>query len=95
MKYTEKVHAARLIKFLEKTEPCGRCPAQKYYGPHSSFVKGAEGEPDRHPHEHLGCQVCNEFLDMKRAQFGCPCESLGQEKALELTRQKLKEKGYL
>jgi len=97
MKYTEKVHANRLIKMLEKPDPCGRCPGQKYYGPHTAFIKGAELDPtvDHPHHEYIGCQVCNEFLDMKPAEYGCPCDALGQEEALELTRKKLKEKGYL
>ncbi|HEA67734.1 MAG TPA: hypothetical protein ENI07_13050 [Desulfobacterales bacterium] len=30
-KYTEKIHAQRLLKMLKKKEPCGCCPAQPGY----------------------------------------------------------------
>ena len=31
MKYTENVHAKRLLGMLNKKNPCVRCPASKYY----------------------------------------------------------------
>lgn len=87
MRYTEKVHAKRLVKMMAKEKPCACCPAQIHFMTHSVFIKGAS---------HLSaCRVCRVFVGLNHYNQGCPCYLLGKEEALEKTREVLKEKGYL
>ena len=86
-KYTEAVHAKRLLGMLKREEPCECCPAQYRYKKWSLFIKGAGERPNR-----LACQVCRAFVKIKE---GCPCGILGQTKALKRTWEALEAKGYI
>ena len=83
-KYTEKIHRKRLVKMLQKKEPCDCCPAQKYYRKGTSMT-------------HWGtrpCKICMNFLTILNLG-GCPCAALGKKNAIELTIAVLKKKGDL
>lgn len=92
MKYTEKVHAKRLIKMLEKPEPCNCCPAQLNFKINTGFISGVVGYGWG---SYDACRVCKAFIGLSPNSQGCPCYRMDRERALELTREALKEKGYL
>jgi len=90
--YTGKVHARRLLKMLEKKDPCMCCPAQPYYKSgmtHESLPKLPEiwkGRP---------CLVCVEFVGLL-SPFFCPCQSANTKAdVLKWSWIALEEKGYL
>ena len=90
-KYTEKIHAARLLKMLEEKEPCMCCPATPYFKSNLQsdtmwFNSYIEGE---HP-----CDICKDFVGLDNRYTDCPCYELGKE-AIKLTWIALEEKGYL
>ena len=85
--YTEEIHAKRLIKMLERKNSCMCCPAQPRYEANSCKSPGAFFyKSKKHP-----CTICEGFI----STFGCPCYTLGEEKAITKTIQVLKKKGYL
>ena len=87
MKYTEKIHAKRLLGMLNKKNPCQEtCPAGKYY----SFFR--ENGKD--------CNLCRDFVGAKGNperifDARCPCNILGREEAIKRTWIALEEKGYI
>ena len=87
-KYTEKIHAERLIRILERKNTCDWCPAKAH-----SVVDAYSCNPlaiwvrDTDP-----CTVCLDFVD---AFYHCPCTSLGEEEAIKRTWIALEEKGYI
>ena len=88
MKYTEKIHAKRLLGMLNKKNPCGYCPAGRRYGSHDFDDMGWEN---------LQCEICIEFI-VRYANLNsweCPCHALGKKKAIKITWLALEEKGYL
>jgi len=91
-KYTEKIHAERLIKMMERPNPCICCPAAPYYnGSKSVDELWANQEP---------CSICCEFLKYDWWWYSpfsaiCPCSHLGKETAIKRTWITLEEKGYL
>lgn len=84
MKYTEKIHAKRLLGMLKKKEPCLCCPAQLFYRKNT-------GEFIAKPQKSC-CRICRIFVELER---GCPCLQLGDEEAIKLTWLALEKKGYL
>jgi hypothetical protein len=83
-KYTEKIHAQRVEKIMNKKDPCDLCPAGKYYEGHriaEMWDNGLEA-----------CQICKTFVGSKPY---CPCGKFGREEAIRRTRIALKKKGYL
>ncbi len=95
-KYTEKIHAERLLKMLNRKNPCGHCPAAKRYnsndGPEALWSLSVDP-----------CKICSDFLglesledpDLWTENSNCPCNRLDPEEAIALTRKALKKKGYL
>jgi hypothetical protein len=85
-KYTEAIHAKRLMAILEEDDVCACCPAADGYlcfkSPHTLWLKKTDP-----------CRICAEFIG--KTSCRCPCFILGKEKAIELTIQALKEKGYM
>ena len=81
--YTEKINAARLLKMLNKKDPCAHCPAAPRFD-------GAES-PLQWKND--ACEVCRGFLDYDN--FYCPCYFLGKEEAIKRAWLALEEKGYL
>jgi hypothetical protein len=84
-KYTEKVHAKRLLAILASPNPCIKCPGSSYYS--------EEGSP-----AHGACFVCTNFIDHPKigtGMFMCPCVYLGEEEAIKSTWIALEEKGYI
>ena len=84
--YTKAIHAENLMAILNKETPCNHCPASAYHKsnrtPNSKWSKASDP-----------CRVCAEFIG--QTACCCPCFILGKEKAIELTIQALKEKGYM
>jgi hypothetical protein len=91
MKYTEKVHAKRLLGMLSKKNPCLYCPANKHYNTMEttsndvSPIFGGSLAFDDY------CGVCEEFV----GSLACPCCFFGKKEAIRLTWLALEEKGYL
>ena len=83
--YTEKIHRKRLVKMLQRKEPCGCCPAGPYYRGDScvSFLW-----------INCACDICRLFVGIK-ILYGCPCSHYTKKKAIELTIKALKKKGDL
>jgi hypothetical protein len=96
-KYTKEIHAQRLIELLKLSEDkySYSCPACVGFnaGMRFLFEKGTTDYlyDARNPY----CEVCQEFVDMPAGTEACPCDHYGTAKAIELTRKKLKEGGYL
>ena len=86
MKYTEKIHAKRLLGMLSKKNPCLCCPAGRYYGAAAS---------DDMEWENSKCEICLEFINAGLCFWECPCHVLGDKKAIKRTWLALEEKGYL
>ncbi len=89
-KYTEAVHARRVKKVIEKERPSMYCPAARGFciGPVYDLWTYAKNP----------CFICTEFIGLKHYTpegEKCPCHRLGTKRAVELTWQKLEEKGYL
>jgi len=87
MKYTEKIHATRLLGMLNKKDPCLCCPKYKYYDPvHSDIIIDD-------CHSKAACRVCREFVGICAGI--CPCPTWGKAEAIKRTWLALEEKGYL
>lgn len=90
-KYTEKIHAQRLLRMLEKKDPCAHCPASEFFSGNNSAIDLWADEPNPH-------KICNEFLDFPLGSYSthmCPCHKFGRKEALKRTWIALEEKGYL
>ena len=92
-KYTEELHAERLLKMLDKLPAdavCYSCPANKNFYAAAPCVVSLERDLEE-------CDVCHAFLGMPPADDcdACPCDHFGEEDAIKITVQKLKEKGYM
>ncbi len=85
--YTEEIHAERLLKMLEKKDPCTLCPAGKRYecGRREYNMWSDLSHP---------CKVCHEFLGLTDYPC-CPCNELGEARAIKRTWIALEEKGYI
>ena len=87
--YTEKIHRPRLVKMLQKNEPCERCPAAPYYIYHMGATQDSWSNNP--------CVVCKVFIGSSYGGFfnQCPCSVYGNKKAIKLTIAALKNKGDL
>ena len=85
MEYTEKYHASRLIKILEKTDTCNLCPASHYFNPDC-------GDPN---YINDPCNVCKKFINLNKNYNCCPCRALGQKECFKQSWIALEEKNYL
>ena len=88
MKYTEKVHAKRLLGMLNKKDPCMCCPKSRNYYPNNGSVWDYTKE------DVLACQICHAFIGCRKT-YDCPCDKLGKGKAIKRTWLALEEKGYI
>ena len=88
--YTEKIHAERVQKMLEKKNPCLCCPATPYY----DDSKNANKMWSKSYYDSTPCKICTTFLGMS-SRFTCPCKYFGPEEAIERTLIALEEKGYV
>ena len=89
--YTEKLHAERLIKILNKKDTCNRCPATKWFrGTSNAAEQGYINKP---------CEICQKFVGLKlnkdRYKHSCPCYRLSKERAIEKSWLALEKRGYL
>jgi len=85
-KYTEAIHAERIMAILEKDDVCKCCPAARRYMSYNPCN-------DMWDYETNPCRICAEFIGQEK--YRCPCFILGKEKAIAVTIQALKEKGYM
>ena len=89
-KYTEKLHVYRLKSMLYRHE--GKksmdnvCPAQ-----HGFLVKEDRESDCRVFYANPPCPVCLSFIMNEKDAGACPCGQFGQEKAIEITKSKIKE----
>ena len=95
-KYTEKIHAKRLLAILEKKDTCDCCPAGKRYS--SSQLRSNWVNMDDI------CCICQTFVGLKYVSheecflYGkrvCPCYRFGRKKAIKRSWEALEEKGYI
>ena len=97
-KYSEKIHAERLLKVLEKKYTCDKCPASRYHNSAKSPVEVWDDDKGlgKHP-----CMICNDFVGIgigeKRERVKkCPCFYFETEsEAFKVSWLALEEKGYL
>jgi len=87
-KYTEKIHAERLIKILEKKDTCNRCPA-------ASRFDGGKEPKDLWSENSNPCKICCNFINLTEKNKACPCDEFGSKGAARLTWIALEEKGYI
>ncbi|KKM76306.1 hypothetical protein LCGC14_1381540 [marine sediment metagenome] len=97
-RYTEQKHAQLVRKVIEKESPGNHCPAGRKFekGPIYDLWEAPRG--DEIPEIKKPCFICTEFIGLKHYTpegEKCPCFRLGTKRAVELTWQALKEKGYL
>ena len=91
MKYTEKIHAKRLLGMLNKKNPCLCCPAgYKYRSNTQEYTTWWELGADPQ-----FCLVCECFIGMDSDSRCCPCDFFGEHEAIKRTWLALEEKGYL
>ena len=106
MKYTEKIHAKRLLGMLNKKNPCHCCPGLKYYRSNNmdnfynlynfSWCKPIIGGLDKvDVMENLICPICKNFLGIDNDDDSCPCFIFGESEAIKRTWLALEEKGYI
>jgi len=89
-KYTEKIHAGRLLGMLKKKNLCVCCPASKRYNatvyPYWSWNSEV-------------CKICMKFVNVPNyndyANSKCPCRNFGEHEAIKRTWLALEEKGYI
>ena len=92
-KYSEKIHRERLKKMLKRKDPCGLCPAAKYYDSNRGS-SGGLWKTVTSLGRRIGpspCRVCLDFVDLQAIgiNMGCPCGILGRDKALATTYKKM------
>ena len=90
MEYTEAIHAERLIKILNKKDTCNKCPATKRFSSRGYPSKLYFNNP---------CTICQKFVGLK-FRYGwiekkCPCNRLGEDKAIKKSWIALEKKGYV
>jgi len=89
-KYTEKIHGARLLKMMEKDDPCACCPAAPYFDSYlNSYTMWCN------PSASSACDICKEFVQLDLMYSQCPCDEFGKQEAIKRTWIALEEKGYL
>ncbi|MFH2025298.1 MAG: hypothetical protein ABIK30_05660 [bacterium] len=90
-KYTEKIHAQRLLKMLSKKNPCMHCPAQKQF-------KARSGDYVYENSKHECCEICMNFLGYNSYHFAdypiCPCFKY-RDDVIKRTWLALEAKGYI
>ena len=88
--YTEAIHAARVMKMLEKKNPCVCCPAEKHYKivDYSYWKIRWETRWTNYP-----CKICQRFVGYYTDD--CPCNKYGQQESIKKTWLSLEAKGYL
>lgn len=91
--YTEKVHAGRLLKMLERKNPCGCCPATAYFVANTGIAKKFGGPYENNSFRNPVCPVCQSFVHTTPA--ACPCYYFGQSEAIKRTWLALEAGGYL
>jgi len=96
-RYTEKVHARRLIQMLNRGgKVCRSCPAARGFSYTSSPGElWSYWSTDMKTALHQ-CKVCTSFLGAEFTSIiNCPCSILGEELAVKKSWEALKEKGYV
>lgn len=87
-KYTEKIHAKRLLGMLSRPNTCRLCPAARRYAPNTNSIEDMwKGHPK-------ACNICREFIGLPLFSR-CPCKEIGKHRAARRTWIALEEKGYL
>jgi hypothetical protein len=76
MKYTLAIHKKRLGEMLKKKNPCGHCPASKWF----------KWNPKNDP-----CVICMEFINLEISSPNCPCDAFGEKEAIKRTLIALEE----
>lgn len=96
--YTTHLHAVRLVEMLDlvkNDEIHWHCPASITFGAGKKFLFEEKFNISEDPIESPECQVCKTFVDIPIDTEACPCDHLGNAEAIEITKKKLKEGGYL
>ena len=90
--YTIDFHAERLLKMMEKKDPCACCPAYQYFNPCNEPLSGLGNYWAVGLLAHV-CDVCQNFVGGTHG--ACPCLALGGPEAIKRTWISLEEKGYI
>ena len=89
-KYTEKVHGKRLLKMLQTRDFLGCCcPSNVKFDYSSPMVKRYSKTP-----ESKICKVCRTFVGIEEDNLLCPCNHYGHDKAIKISWEMLKKKGF-
>jgi hypothetical protein len=94
-RYTERIHAQRLIRALEKKDACNRCPKAPHYNPNTLKLSPWEESIYTPMEEDPGCAVCQGFVGLNSEIDDCPCFELGSYLAVKRSWIALEEKGYI
>lgn len=89
--YTEKIHRKRVVKMLQRKDPCGCCPAAYRF---SDNLRVDE------MWDNLPCKICQGFVGYYKPVtwydgIRCPCHKYGKKEAIKRTIAALKKKGDL
>jgi len=87
--YTEKIHAKRLIKVLERKNTYESCPAAIGY---SEKISVSRSWPDSKVHP---CKICLEFIGIYNGTYTCPCIFFEKDEAVKQSWLALETKGYI
>jgi len=92
MEYTEKIHAERLLKMLERKNPCAYCPAGKDFEPRDFSEWGLDKYECGSIRKSYVADICIRFVNGEEI---CPCLAWGKKEAIKRTWIVLEEKGYI
>ena len=86
--YTTEIHVKRLKQLLKTNKPCNHCPAGPRLSANRGFARMWKNWDEV-------CIVCWKFIVPKGfteyAHFFCPCFKFGADKALEITKNRIKK----
>ena len=88
-KYTEKIHAERVIKVLENKNTCKMCPRDRMRGNMGNMWNTSLED---------ACLMCVSFIGLPYREFSterCPCNALPKSEVFKRTWLALEEKGYI
>ena len=99
-KYTEKTHAERVLKMMEKPDPCGYCPQM---GLQIKYEDEDDWKRDKWENEEEACRICLEFIGLEFFTLDpvCPCNyyledsTITKQEIWKRTWLALEEKGYI
>lgn len=88
--YNIRLHLEGLKLIMLSPEPCGECPAFEL----AKRKHPEESSPNK-TWTNCNCNICSNFIDqfmeVEKENYLCPCNKYGKPEAIELTKQILQK----